>query len=85
MASAADWRASLNHYAAAFSFSRHNSVSGSVHWVKPQSKQTTSLGNAITEGLSRFFRPEKWMFISAPNSVWFCDPHDLHAIIRFAP
>jgi DNA-binding NarL/FixJ family response regulator len=36
--------------------SNANSVSGAVNHVKPQSKQTKSLGNTQTPGLSRFLR-----------------------------
>ena len=47
-----------------------------VNSVKPQSKQTSSIGNTITAELSRLVLPGK--LISPPNAVWFFDPHDLH-------
>ena len=43
--------------------------------VKPQSRQITSVGKAITPGLSRL---EKWMLISELNCRWLLEPHDLH-------
>jgi hypothetical protein len=31
-------------------------------------------------GLSMFFSPGKWILISALNSLWLNDPHDLHGM-----
>jgi len=56
-----------------------NSVSGIANSVKPQSMQTSSLGNTNTRGLSRFFSPDKWTSTSASNSRWFSEQHALHA------
>jgi hypothetical protein len=41
--------------------------SGVVNREKPQSRETKSLGNTQTGGLSRFLRPGKWTRISVPN------------------
>jgi hypothetical protein len=65
------------------SFSRRSSVSAMANSGKPQSKQTASFGHTKSAGLFTLFSPGKWMFISELNSVWFSDPHDLHAIIAF--
>jgi hypothetical protein len=53
-----------------------NSDFGPVKYDEPQSKQTKSFENALTPGLSRFFKPEKWMIISAVNSVSLPDPQN---------
>jgi hypothetical protein len=66
--------------AAARSLNWRNSAAGIVNSVTPQSKQTAIFGNTITVGSSRFLRPEKWMMISEPNSVWLFDEHDLQDI-----
>ena len=46
---------------------------------EPQSRQTRSLGNTRTPGLSAFLRPGKWMFTSAGYSVWSLDVQDVQA------
>jgi hypothetical protein len=51
------------------SASSANSDFGVVNREKPQSKQTKSVGNNKTPGLSMFLRPWKWMFISLMNSA----------------
>jgi hypothetical protein len=65
-------RASLGGVASA---SNANASSGVVNREKPQSKQTKIFGNTKTLGLSRFLRPEKWIFISAANSSSLADVH----------
>jgi hypothetical protein len=68
------------------SVSGRNASSEMVNSVKPQAKQTASVGNVGIPGLSRFLRPlkGKWIIISATISVSLRDPHDLHAIIVFS-
>ena len=46
---------------------RASSLSGVMNREEPQSRQTTSLGNTQTQGLSRFLRPLKWMRVSSPT------------------
>jgi hypothetical protein len=60
--------------------SNANSDSGTVNREKPQSKQTESFGNSQMPGLSKFFRPEEWMSISAENSAILTDLHDIQDI-----
>ena len=57
-----------------------NSVSGVVNLEKPHSRQTKTLGNRKTLGLSRFLMPEKWMLISAGNTACLREPHDTQGI-----
>lgn len=68
------------------SVSGRNASFEMVNSVKPQAKQTASVGNAGIPGLSRFLRPlkGKWIIISATISVSLRDPHDLHSIIVFS-
>src|SRR5208337_1221190 len=74
----------LNTYAAIPSLSRRNSVSARANSAEPQSKQTLSSGNTKAAVLLRSSRPGKWMLISAPNSFWFSEPHNLQAIAASA-
>jgi hypothetical protein len=46
-----------------------NSAFGVVNLEKPQFRQTKSLGNTGIPGLSRLFRPVKWIITSAVNST----------------
>src|SRR5277367_6820927 len=64
--------------------SRHNAFSGMANSAKPQSRQTESLGNTKTGGLSRFLSPERWTLISELNFRWFSERQDLHTI-SFTP
>src|SRR5271167_1742031 len=49
--------------------SNTNSLSGTLNRDDPHSRQTKSLGNTHTPGFSTFWRPRKWMTISAVNSA----------------
>jgi len=62
--------------------STHNSVIGTVNSETPQARQTKTSGKTQTAGLLAFFRPGKWMAISAGNLFWLTEPHDGHAAPR---
>ena len=51
--------------------------------MKPQSKQTTSVGNTKTAGLSRSLNLGKWMLISAPKLVLVSRPTRFTSHKRF--
>jgi len=47
-----------------------------VNREKPQFKQTKTLGNTQTPGLSMFLKPQKWIIISVGNSDSLLDAHN---------
>src|SRR5580765_5182389 len=75
---------SVPGYSTAVPFtSTPNSLSGRLNSVTPQSKQTRSLGNTQTMGLSRPLSPGKWMATSALSLLWCSERQDLQDITPY--
>lgn len=62
------------------STSRRSSISGTTNSVKPQFKQTSSLGKTHTMGLSRPLSPGKCMATCPVDSPWFSKWQDAQDI-----
>src|ERR1039458_9529768 len=68
-------------FAGATPASRANSSAGVMNEEEPQSRQTISLGNTRTPGLSASLRPGKWMFTSAGNSARLVEVQNVHDMV----